>query len=146
MDDDGCEECEFFFKVFMEDAELRGYHEKNYEGGDFCCLVCSGIGKKVGKRFKHCVALVQHSISMTNTKKKWAHRAYGQVICEVLGWDIRWLPTIILSLGNPLSLSLSKTGETQNSSKVTDAKSMEDLEGGVLSMVDGNTERMINCL
>ncbi|KAA8526755.1 hypothetical protein F0562_009016 [Nyssa sinensis] len=201
VEDDGCEEYTFFLKVFMEDAELRGFYEKNSECGDFCCLVCGGIGKKVGKRFKDCVALVQHSTAIAKTKKKRAHRAYGQVICKVLGWNINRLPTIVLSLGDPLSHSLSKLGESQgnpdgrvedldildknagsenvnrelvlndnsdvcqkeelnNGSVVSDDlmvcenflnvtganKRMEDIERGVSSNVDGNTEGVVNCL
>ncbi|XP_059662730.1 uncharacterized protein LOC132308618 isoform X2 [Cornus florida] len=108
-----CEEYSFFLKVFKEDDELRGYYEKNCENGDFGCLVCCGIGTKVGKRFKNCVALVQHSITIAKTKKRRAHRAYGQVICKVLGWDVHRLPTIVLSLGDPLSHTLPKSCESQ---------------------------------
>lgn len=96
MDDDGCDEYKFFLKVFMDDSELRSYYEKNYESGEFCCLVCGGIGQKVGKRFKNCVALVQHSVTIAKTRKRQAHRAFGQAICKVLGWDIDKLPTIVL--------------------------------------------------
>ncbi|CAK9151710.1 unnamed protein product [Ilex paraguariensis] len=98
MDEDGCKEDKFFLKVLKEDSELRGYYEKNYGKGEFCCLVCGGVGKKAGKRFKDCVALVQHSMSIAKTKKRRAHRAYGLAICEILGWDIDRLPTIVLSL------------------------------------------------
>uniref|UniRef100_A0A5B7B601 Uncharacterized protein n=1 Tax=Davidia involucrata TaxID=16924 RepID=A0A5B7B601_DAVIN len=199
-DDDGCEEYKFFLKVFMEDAELKGYYKNKYEGGDFCCFVCGGIGKKVGKRFKDCVALVQHSTAIAKTKKKRAHRAYGQVICKVLGWDINRLPTIVLSLssksgelqGNPdagredsdmlrknpdsenvnCELVLNDSSDVcqkeelhngsvvdlsnvvsdelmicENSLKATDVnKSMEDIDSGVSSNVDGNTEGVVNCL
>ncbi|CAL5342035.1 unnamed protein product [Camellia sinensis] len=117
MDEDGNEEYSFFMKMFTEDGELRGFYEKNCEGGDFSCLVCEGIGKKIGKRFKGCVALVQHSVSIAKTKKKQAHRALAQVICKVLGWNIDRLPTIVLSLGDPLSRSLAKSGESQGNAE-----------------------------
>lgn len=115
MDEDGPEdgeELKFFLKVFTENNELRSYYEKNYEGGEFCCLVCGGIGKKIWKRFKDCLGLLQHSTAILNTKKKSAHRAFGQVICMVLGWDIDRLPTIVLK-GEPLSHSLAKLGVSQ---------------------------------
>jgi hypothetical protein len=83
-----CEEFKFFLKVFKENSELRSYYENNFEGGEFCCLVCGGIGKKVWRRFKDGLGLLQHSITIKNTKYKQAHRAYAQVICKVLGWDI----------------------------------------------------------
>ncbi|KAF7145477.1 hypothetical protein RHSIM_Rhsim04G0026500 [Rhododendron simsii] len=102
--EDGYEEYQFFLKLFTEEEELkglRGYCEKNWEGGgDFVCLVCGGIGKR--KRFKNLVAVVQHSVSIARTKKKNAHRAYAQVVCRVLGWDVDRLPTIDSSFGKPV--------------------------------------------
>lgn len=106
------EEFKFFFMMFMEDSELRSYFEKNYETGDFCCLVCRGIGKKVWRRYKGCVGLVQHSIAISKTKRKRAHRAFGQVVCKVLGWDFCRFPTIVLK-DEPLSRSLAKPVELQ---------------------------------
>ncbi|XP_022142005.1 uncharacterized protein LOC111012232 isoform X2 [Momordica charantia] len=107
------EEYKFFLKMFVENSELGAYYEKNYECGSFCCLVCGGMGKKKsGKRFKSCVGLVQHSISISRTKKKRAHRAFGLVICRVLGWDVDRLPIIVLK-GEPLSRSLADSGEPE---------------------------------
>lgn len=115
MSEEGSEENEefrFFLKMFVEDSELRSHFEKNYETGDFCCLVCRGIGKKGWKRFKGCVGVVQHSITISKTKRKRAHRAFGQVVCKVLGWDIDRFPTIILK-DEPLGRSLAKPVELQ---------------------------------
>ena len=86
------EELHFFLKLFSEDRELRSYYEKCYESGDFYCLVCCGTGKTVWKKFKGCVGLLQHSTSILKTKRKHAHRAFAQVICKVLGWDLHRLP------------------------------------------------------
>lgn len=103
----GREEYSFFFKVFKEDAELREYYEKNFAKGEFSCLVCGAVGgKKTGKKFKGCLPLVQHSITIAKTKKRRAHRAFGQAVCKVLGWDIDHLPAIV-------SLLSDKSGETQ---------------------------------
>ncbi|KAG7024795.1 hypothetical protein SDJN02_13614, partial [Cucurbita argyrosperma subsp. argyrosperma] len=105
------EEYKFFLNLFMENDELRGYYEKNCEDGLFCCLVCGGMGKKKsGKRFKNCIGLVHHSNSISRTKKKVAHRAFGQAVCRVFGWDIDRLPTIVLN-GEPLSRSLANSGD-----------------------------------
>lgn len=115
-DDDSLEEEEyrFFFKVFMEDRELKEYYEKNYYNGEFSCLVCGGLGKKLaGKKFKDCVALVQHSISIAKTKKRRAHRAYGQAICKVLGWDLARLPTIVSELSEKRELCLQNSGQRE---------------------------------
>ncbi|KAI8557874.1 hypothetical protein RHMOL_Rhmol04G0044700 [Rhododendron molle] len=99
--EDGYEEYQFFLKLLTEEEELKGYCEKNWEGGgDFVCLVCGGIGKR--KRFKNLVAVVQHSVSIARTKKKNAHRAYAQVLCRVLGWDVDRLPTINPPLDKPV--------------------------------------------
>ncbi|KAL5151489.1 hypothetical protein HKD37_13G037857 [Glycine soja] len=91
-----CEEYKFFEKVFAEDGDLRRYYESNHKEGDFHCLVCGGIGKKVWKRFKNCKTLIHHSTAILRTKRKRAHRAYAQVICKVVGWDIDQLPAIVL--------------------------------------------------
>ncbi|XP_008463745.1 uncharacterized protein LOC103501816 isoform X1 [Cucumis melo] len=114
-EDDGemmeSKEYTFFLKMFVENEELRVYYEKNCESGLFCCLVCVGMGKKkFGKKFKNCLALVQHSISISGTKKKRAHRAFGHVVSRVFGWDIDRLPTIVLK-GEPLSRSLANSGD-----------------------------------
>lgn len=101
LEEDGCEEFEFFVGLFAKDADLRTYYEKNNEGGVFCCLVCGGMRKKVGKRFKDCVGLVQHSITISKTNKKRAHRAYGRIICRILGWDVNRLPMIVLKVSDP---------------------------------------------
>lgn len=87
---------EFFIRVFMEDSELIGYYQRCFENGEFCCLVCDA-GKKSGKKYKNCIGLVQHSISILRTANKKAHRAFGQAVCKVLGWDIHRLPTIVIT-------------------------------------------------
>nr|XP_009764498.1 PREDICTED: uncharacterized protein LOC104216197 [Nicotiana sylvestris] len=114
--DDGDKDYNFFAKLFREDDVLRKYYEKNKEsGGEFSCLVCCGVGKKGWmKRFKDCVALVQHSITIANANTRRAHRAYGQVICQVFGWDINRLPSIVLTAGdNKSSESSDKLAEAQ---------------------------------
>lgn len=134
------EEFGFFFKMFVEDCELRTYYEKNHETGDFCCLVCGGIGKKVWKRFKGCVGLVQHAATISKTKRKRAHRAFGQVVCKVLGWDIDCLPTIVLK-DEPLGRSLAKPSEPQGEpeGKAGDNKEDPDVIRGGAASVDGNS-------
>lgn len=122
-----CEEYAFFLNLFSEDSELRNYYEKNFESGDFICLVCGGIGKKVNKKFKNCVALVQHSIAISKTLKMRAHRAYGQVICKVLGWDMKRLPSIVLSLDNPLGSSLAKSSDLQGNDLTNNTMELSEL-------------------
>lgn len=115
MEEGGSEECEafkFFLRLFTEGNELRNYYEHRYEHGEFCCLVCSAIGKKGWKRFNGCLGLLQHAFAISRTKKKRAHRAYGQVICKVLGWDVDRIPTVVLK-GEPLGCSLAKSSIMQ---------------------------------
>lgn len=109
-DPEECEEFKFFLRVFSEDKELRTYYENNYLEGDLYCLVCGGIGKKVWKRFKDCVALLQHSTAIVRTERRRAHRAYARAICKVLGWDFDRLPTIVPN-GETLGLSLTGSGK-----------------------------------
>ncbi|XP_043708862.1 uncharacterized protein LOC122658059 [Telopea speciosissima] len=126
MDDDVAEseEFKFFLGLFTDDSDLRSYYEKNWESGEFCCLVCGGSGKKVWKRFKNCVALVQHSTAISKTKRRAAHRAFGKTICRVLGWEIHRLPSIVLSLDGPLGHSMvkaeSEVGLKENSAQKGD--------------------------
>lgn len=102
MDQDGDDvedkEYDFFWKMFNGDEELKAYYVKHCAGGgEFSCLVCSGANEKHRKRYKDCIALVQHSIAIAKTKKIRSHRAYGKVICKVLEWDIDRLPSSIVS-------------------------------------------------
>lgn len=105
-------EFHFFLQLFIDNDKLREFYVKNFKGGEFCCLVCSGIGNKVWKRYIGCVALVQHSNSILKTKKKVAHRAYGKVICQVLGWDFNRFPSILLN-GESHGRSLAKLDSLQ---------------------------------
>lgn len=86
---------EFFEGLFEKNGDLRGVYEKNWEKGEFCCLVCAAVGEKVGKRYVNCVGLVQHANTVTKTKRRGAHRDFGRVVCGVLGWDIDKLPGVL---------------------------------------------------
>ncbi|XP_057993130.1 uncharacterized protein LOC110670343 [Hevea brasiliensis] len=131
------DEYKFFFGLFVEHRELRDFYEKNQETGDFYCLVCGGMGVKVGKMFKGCLGLVQHAIAILRTKRKRAHRALGQVICRVLGWDFGRLPVVVLK-DEPLSQSLASLGDTLSCLKEdANKKVVEDLDNGVSDMEGG---------
>lgn len=110
----GEEEYNFFLDMFKSNGEVRRLYEKNYEKGEFRCLVCGGCGEKIGKKYKACLDLLQHSISIPKSKNRIAHRAFGQVICQVLGWDFEKLPAIVMK-GEPLGCSLGDSAETQES-------------------------------
>ncbi|XP_010537727.1 PREDICTED: uncharacterized protein LOC104812320 [Tarenaya hassleriana] len=82
-------EFEFFSRTFDQNGELKQYYEKNARNGEFWCLACGGGGgEKSLRKFKSCLALVQHSLTIHKTGMRTAHRAYAQVICNVLGWDV----------------------------------------------------------
>ncbi|GMJ10118.1 hypothetical protein like AT1G78810 [Hibiscus trionum] len=120
----------FFMSTFVDNSELRGYYEENHEKGEFFCLVCGGIGENLGKKFKGCVGLVQHCMSISKTKCKTGHRAFGLVVCKVLGWDCDRLPVILLK-GEPLSCSLANPRESQNALNGDDSnKKVGNLETG----------------
>ncbi|CAH1431990.1 unnamed protein product [Lactuca virosa] len=74
-------EYDFFWKMFIDDEELKSYYVKHCgDGGEFSCLVCGTVKEKHLKRlkkFKECVALAHHSISIAKTKKIRSHKAYG---------------------------------------------------------------------
>jgi hypothetical protein len=79
------EEFKFLLSLFVENQEMRDFYEKNTESGNFYCLVCGGIGEKVGKSYRGCAGLVPHARTISKTKRKGAHRAFGHLICKVLG-------------------------------------------------------------
>lgn len=108
---DESEEFKFFFRLFVENRELRDFYEKKQENGAFYCLVCGSVGKPGGKLFRSCLGLVQHANQILKTKRRRAHRAFGLTVCRVLGWDKTRLP-IIVKTGQPLSQSLATLGET----------------------------------
>eukprot|EP01018_Ginkgo_biloba_P004817 Gb_20478 [translate_table: standard] len=85
---------DFFLKLFEEEQELAKFYEQNCNCGVFECLVCAGIGAKLGKRFPDCVSLIQHATKILNTKRKAAHRGYGKAICKFLGWNADRLPSM----------------------------------------------------
>ncbi|XP_038985121.1 uncharacterized protein LOC103707327 isoform X2 [Phoenix dactylifera] len=120
----------FFLRLFNGDRELREYYEKNWEKGDFSCLVCGATGVKKWKRFGNCVGLIQHSNSISKTKRREAHRAFARAVCEVLVWDINRLPSIAFDLGNSLGQSLAKTANPQDMQK-EDPSAQEGLSVGV---------------
>lgn len=103
----------FLLGLFERDGKLREYYEKNWEKGEFSCLVCWGIGVKKWKRFGDCVGLMQHSNSISKTKRRDAHRAFARAVCRVLGWDINRLPSIVLDLGTSLGQSLTQAANAQ---------------------------------
>lgn len=104
------DELSFFFKLFSEDCELKGYYLKNRDNGDFYCLVCGAIGKKAWKKFKGCVSLLHHATSILKTKRKRAHRAFAQVVCKLLGWDFHRIPNIVFKpQPQPLQLQVIQT-------------------------------------
>ncbi|XP_049401493.1 uncharacterized protein LOC125865333 [Solanum stenotomum] len=130
----------FFAKLFEEDGGLREYYEKNNEnGGEFICLVCSGVGKKGwSKRFKDCVGLVQYSITISNMRQ--THRAYGQFICRILGWDINRLPSIVLSAGGKPSESSDKPVEDQVLGFELQTSSLANSNDGSNKTLQGNED------
>ncbi|KAL4272517.1 hypothetical protein GQ457_13G004310 [Hibiscus cannabinus] len=129
-DDEKNEFDMFFMSIFVDNSELRGYYEENHEKGEFFCLVCGGIGENLGKKFKGCVGLVQHCMSISKTKCKTGHRAFGLVVCKVLGWDCDRLPVILLK-GEPLSHSLANSRQSQNTLNGDDSnKNVDNLEAG----------------
>ncbi|XP_010429706.1 PREDICTED: uncharacterized protein LOC104714145 [Camelina sativa] len=87
--DDEDQSFEFLTRVFEEsNGKLKEYYEKNTGNGEFWCLVCGGTGEKSCRKFKSCLALIQHSLSINKTDLKTQHRALAQVVCNVLGWDV----------------------------------------------------------
>ncbi|WCJ32276.1 hypothetical protein M5689_013713 [Euphorbia peplus] len=143
------EEFKFFFSLFVENREMRNFYENSQENGVFYCLLCGGVGRPGGKLFSSCHGLVQHSNQILKTKRKKAHRAFGLVICRVLGWDITRLPQIVLK-GQPLSQSLANLGETLNCLKEDDIKKVvEDTDNGacvpheskVVDIVEGELKK-----
>ncbi|KHG24014.1 Methylthioribose-1-phosphate isomerase [Gossypium arboreum] len=143
MDDDGSNdsnEFNFFLRLFTENDELRSYYETYCRDGDFWCLVCRGIGKKDWRIFKDCVGLIQHSTAISKTKRKQAHRAFGQVICKVLNWDFDRLPSIMLK-NKPYSHSINHALTDKSKSE---SGSKEDVDAHQNNSLLMNSENTLN--
>ncbi|KAJ0964900.1 hypothetical protein J5N97_026038 [Dioscorea zingiberensis] len=126
-DEDGEDDAEsrafrFFLGLFEKNEELRRYYERNFEKGEFCCLVCGAMGK-IGKRFPNCVGLVQHSKSISKTKRREAHRGFAKAVCRVMGWDMERLPSIVLDLKDSLGQLLAKADKSQEEGMHVEASS-----------------------
>lgn len=136
-DDGDDKEDGFYWELFNGDGDLKEKYVKGCFGGvcEFTCLVCGGVSEKYGKRFKDCVGLVQHAVTVKKTKRRRGHRVFGKVVCRVLGWDIDRLPS-------------SSVAECKNSElQVTDNNAEKDLNTASSStlinqiMDSGNSNR-----
>ncbi|PIN12134.1 hypothetical protein CDL12_15274 [Handroanthus impetiginosus] len=129
-EDNGGEKYSFFFKLFKEDTELREYYEKNLAKGEFNCLVCGAAGgKNTGKKFKGCLALVQHSITIAKTKKRKAHKVFGKAVCEVLGWDIDRLSSVVSLLSDNSGKTEGNVDSDNKESLMTFVDKVDSVEG-----------------
>jgi hypothetical protein len=114
-DDGGCgsesereqDAAGFITGLFERDAALRGHYERGCEEGQFACMACAGGTRKPGRRFRGCVALVQHARAATRYGRPRAHRALAAVVCRVLGWDIARLPSIVIDPRGTLGQALA---------------------------------------
>ncbi|CAN8233822.1 unnamed protein product [Cochlearia groenlandica] len=87
-EEDSSSSKEFLSRIFEDKEKLKEHYVKNKESGEFWCLVCGGTGEKSCRKFKSCLALVQHSLNIGKTDLKTQHRALAHVVCNVLGWDV----------------------------------------------------------
>ncbi|KFK42239.1 hypothetical protein AALP_AA2G229600 [Arabis alpina] len=119
-DEDLSEELEVVSRVFSENVELKSYYEKNFQGGDFICLVCcAATDKKMIKRFKHCHGVVQHCTKVPKIKKR-AHKAFARFLCELLGWGFESLPRRVVKDGAPLVEANANQNNEKPSSVIED--------------------------
>ncbi|PUZ62160.1 hypothetical protein GQ55_4G334500 [Panicum hallii var. hallii] len=142
-DDGGCgsesegeqDAAGFITGLFERDAALRGHYERGCEEGQFACMACAGGTRKPGRRFRGCVALVQHARAATRYGRPRAHRALAAVVCRVLGWDVARLPSIVIDPRGTLGQALA-AGATAD---VQPAKEEIEKENGYPS-ADGDEE------
>ncbi|WVZ82454.1 hypothetical protein U9M48_029714 [Paspalum notatum var. saurae] len=97
----------FFTGMFERDAALRGLYERGWEEGQFACMVCAAGKRKAGRRFRGCVALVQHARAAARYGRPRAHRALAAVVCRVLGWVFDRLPSIVIDPRGTLGQALA---------------------------------------
>ncbi|KAK1274752.1 hypothetical protein QJS04_geneDACA000838 [Acorus gramineus] len=91
---------EFFLGLLEGNPDLKEYYVKNWEKGEFTCLVCGGMKVKLWRRFVTLVALVQHANTIRRTKTKGAHRDFAKAVCQVLEWDIERLSSLASEAGH----------------------------------------------
>ncbi|KAJ6753857.1 hypothetical protein OIU79_026647 [Salix purpurea] len=95
------------FVVKRVDLDGNGDNELDEADGDD-----DWKGEKAGKSYRGCASLLQHARTIWKKKRNGPHRAFGHLICKVLGWDISRLPMIVLK-GEPLSHLLVNSGQTE---------------------------------
>ncbi|GJN29615.1 hypothetical protein PR202_gb17858 [Eleusine coracana subsp. coracana] len=104
----------FFTEMFERDVALRGHYERHWEEGQFVCMAC--VGRKArrgkGRRFRGCIGLVQHARAATRYGRPAAHRALATVVCRVLGWDIKRLPSIVIDPRGTLGQALAARAQS----------------------------------
>ncbi|KAG2604279.1 uncharacterized protein LOC120670494 isoform X2 [Panicum virgatum] len=137
----------FITGLFERDAALRGHYERGWEEGQFACVACAGGKRKPGRRFRGCVALVQHTRAANRYGRPQAHRALAAVVCRVLGWDVTRLPSIVIdprgTLGQALAAEATADVELAKENDATgddnDSSSDEDEEKEEIEKENGYT-------
>ncbi|KAG2609474.1 uncharacterized protein LOC120702655 isoform X3 [Panicum virgatum] len=137
----------FITGLFERDAALRGHYERGWEEGQFACVACAGGARKPGRRFRGCVALVQHARAATRYGRPRAHRALAAVVCRVLGWDVARLPSIVIdprgTLGQALAAEAKADVQLAKENDATgdenDSSSDEDEEEEEIEKDNGNS-------
>ncbi|KAG8497138.1 hypothetical protein CXB51_008379 [Gossypium anomalum] len=110
--------CKEFFKNRVRDEENDDGDDNDFDE------------EEEEEKNEVCVGLVHHCMSILKTKCKTSNRAFGLVVCKVLGWDIDRLPVILLK-GEPLSRILANSSELQNTLQGEGSnKNVENLETG----------------
>ncbi|KAM3195373.1 hypothetical protein ACQJBY_071475 [Aegilops geniculata] len=129
-EDGGDAAAEFFLGLFERDAGLRGYYERSHEEGEFGCMGCVGRkrkGRGQARRFRDCVSLVHHARDATRCGRPLAHRALAAVVCRVLGWDVKRLPSIVIDPRGTLGQALlAREGEGDAAATSHEAKENVD--------------------
>ncbi|KAJ1258072.1 hypothetical protein BS78_10G046100 [Paspalum vaginatum] len=133
----------FFTGMFKRDAALRGLYERGWEEGQFACMVCAAGRRKAGRRFRGCVALVQHARAAARYGRPRAHRALAAVVCRVLGWVFERLPSIVIdprgTLGQALAsgatadVQAAKENDGTHDSSSDEDEEKDDVEIGTQS-------------
>ncbi|KAJ3685156.1 hypothetical protein LUZ61_014320 [Rhynchospora tenuis] len=82
----------FFSDLFRNDAGLRRFYEERRDKGVLVCLVCE-------RKFGSSISLLHHANTISKSRRRQAHRAYGGTVSKVFGLETNQVPSLGCSKG-----------------------------------------------
>ncbi|KAE8817918.1 hypothetical protein D1007_04270 [Hordeum vulgare] len=79
---------------------------RSHEEEESRCVGRKRKGRSQARRFRDCISLVHHARDVNHCGRPLAHRALAAVVCRVLGWDVKRLPSLVIDPRDTLGQAL----------------------------------------